>query len=68
MQIPSDPISAAIWGINLALAALSVNDRYEKLRNDFAAVAESEGRDINETEQTILDAMLEQSKKARDGK
>ncbi len=68
MSIPTDPISAAIYGIDLALTLLAVPDGYARLRNGISARAEAEGRDVTEEEENILDALLTASEKARDGK
>ena len=67
-NIPTDPVSAAIWGIDLLIGLLALPDAYERLRTGIAAQAEKERRDVTEGEQAILDAMLARSEQARDGK
>lgn len=66
-MIPTDPVSAALYGINLALSLLAVEDGYQRLREGIAARAQKEGRDVTVEEEALLDAMLEASEKARDG-
>lgn len=67
MQIPTDPISAAIWGINLLVEVLSIPDAYARLQSGIAARAQAAGRDVTPEEEALLDGMLEASKMVRDG-
>lgn len=66
-SIPTDPIGAAIWGINLLVELLAVPDAVARLQSGIASRAEAEGRDVTPEEESLLDALLEASKKARDG-
>ena len=66
-MIPTDPIGAVLWGVNLAIEALGVQDAYNRIKDGIAARAEKEGRDTTPEEDAVIDAMLEQSKKNRDG-
>lgn len=67
MKIPSDPVEAVIFGMNLALELLSLPADYAKLANGLAARAQAEGRDVTPDEEALLDAMLKASDRARDG-
>ncbi len=61
MQIPTDPISAAIFLINLILAGYSAEEKLKRLGDattSIAAKAESEGRDVTADEQAQIDLLV----------
>lgn len=66
-SIPTDPLGAAIWGLNLGIDLLGVNDAYNALKTGIAAKAQAEGRNVTPEEEAALDVILEASKRARDG-
>lgn len=61
MQIPTDPISAAIFFINIALAGFSAQEKLKRLGDastSIAAKAEAEGRDVTTDEQAQIDLLV----------
>jgi hypothetical protein len=68
MKIPTDPIEASIFMLNLVIESFTIEDAYTRLANGISAKAQAEGRDVNEDEEQMLDVILEASKRARDGK
>lgn len=65
--IPTDPIQAAIWGLNLAIEAFQIPADYAALQNTLAARAQAAGRDMTPDEEAMDDALLAASQQARDG-
>lgn len=67
-KIPTDPVEAAIFGINAVIELLSIEDAYKRLASGVAAKAQAEGRDVTTDDEAFLDMVLEASKRARDGR
>lgn len=67
MTMPTDPISAAIFVIDILFQGIAALEAFDRLAKGVTAKAQAEGRDVNDAEQALINGLLAESQRRRKG-
>jgi hypothetical protein len=65
--IPTDVLGIAIWTIDLVLSGIDAINAIDRLANGISARAQAENRDVTVEESALVDGLLAESVKRRNG-